>query len=181
MTSLIFKEIPNIPGYLISNQGTVFSSKTNAYLKQSLNRCGYANIRVSNCGKPVTIRIHREVALAFIPNPLGLREVNHKDCDKTNSHVSNLEWCSRTDNVRHAFTEGRFKQRDAAHRKATDAERLQACELYLQGMPVPDIAKKFKAAPNTVYAWFNKLIPKQDRERLRSINISLGKTVWLKK
>ena len=170
--------MPNWPGYLINPQGEVFSQKTNKYLKQAATRAGYVHIRVSlgRAGYQKTMYIHREVARMFLPNPKNLREVNHLDCNKQNNAVSNLEWCSRKENVQHAFAQGRFKARDAVHRKATDAERIEATQLYLQGKTVPEIAKIYGASPNTVYAWFNKLISKEDRARLRSINISKGKT-----
>lgn len=49
-------------------------------------------------GKQYNVSVHRAVAIAFIPNPFGLPEVNHKDCDTFNSHADNLEWCDRTYN-----------------------------------------------------------------------------------
>ena len=51
--------------------------------------------------------IHRIVAKAFIPNPEGKLSVNHIDCDKTNNHVSNLEWVSYAENMKHANDNGR--------------------------------------------------------------------------
>ena len=57
--------------------------------------------------KSVTWRIHRLVAGAFIPNPDGLEEVNHKDCDRTNNRADNLEWVSRVGNIAHSISAGR--------------------------------------------------------------------------
>jgi len=52
--------------------------------------------------------IHRLVATAFIPNPRNLPEVNHKNLDKTDNRVENLEWCDGSRNMRHATKRGRF-------------------------------------------------------------------------
>lgn len=61
-------------------------------------------LRVTIGGKSVPV--HRLVAAAFIPNPLGHKEVNHLDGDKTNNAIRNLEWCSRSDNMKHAYANG---------------------------------------------------------------------------
>jgi len=58
-------------------------------------------------GGPVTWRLHRLVAGAFVPNPLGLPEVNHKDCDRLNNHAENLEWMTRPENIAHSIEAGR--------------------------------------------------------------------------
>lgn len=55
---------------------------------------GYLSIMLYKKGKPKNYKIHRLVAQAFIPNPDNLPEVNHKDEDKTNNCVDNLEWCT---------------------------------------------------------------------------------------
>jgi hypothetical protein len=55
-----------------------------------------------------TYLIHRLVAMSFIPNPNNLETVNHKDGNRHNNHVDNLEWMSRADNIRHGFTTGLY-------------------------------------------------------------------------
>lgn len=68
------------------------------------NADGYSvcSIKLPNKGWR-QVRVARLVALAYIPNPNNLPEVNHKDFDRTNSNVENLEWISRTDNVRYSI------------------------------------------------------------------------------
>lgn len=61
----------------------------------------YVKLCCKNVAKSYSV--HRLVALAWIPNPENLPEVNHKDGDKTNNHRTNLEWVSRSQNKRHAF------------------------------------------------------------------------------
>lgn len=63
-------------------------------LKQYLKRNGYMQVCISVNGKRVYLLVHRMVATCFLPNPDNLPEVNHKDNDRTNNSVDNLEWCS---------------------------------------------------------------------------------------
>lgn len=56
---------------------------------------GYPTVKLMMNNKGKTVKVHRLVAQAFIPNPNNYQDVNHKDEDKTNNHISNLEWCSR--------------------------------------------------------------------------------------
>ena len=62
-------------------------------LKQRKDKYGYLQAHIIIDGKQATKTAHRLVAQTFIPNPDNLPQVNHKDCDRTNNNVSNLEWC----------------------------------------------------------------------------------------
>lgn len=68
---------------------------------------GYLRLVLSYKNKRKTVSVHRLVAEAFIPNPYGLDTVNHKDLDKTNNKVSNLEWLSCKSNIIHAKDNGK--------------------------------------------------------------------------
>jgi|SRR6516225_12117838 hypothetical protein len=67
---------------------------------------GYMSVFLRANGKAKCAAVHRLVALAFIPNPASLPEVNHIDFDKTNNVVTNLEWLTRVENYLHAATNG---------------------------------------------------------------------------
>ena len=67
---------------------------------------GYCRISLYEDGRNKLLGLHRVVAEAFIPNPKGLPQVNHKDGDKQNNCCDNLEWCSNTDNIRHSIKSG---------------------------------------------------------------------------
>lgn len=62
-------------------------------LKQTLSPSGYLVVSLSKEGESKQFRVHRLVALAFLPNPNNYQQVNHKDEDKTNNCLDNLEWC----------------------------------------------------------------------------------------
>lgn len=104
----IWRDVPGWEGvYQISNMGRMKSFKVDHSGKvMSLrNKTGdYIRVVLQKHGrKPKTVLVHRLVAKVFIPNPLNLPVVNHKDCDKQNNSVSNLEWCTNSYNVRHSM------------------------------------------------------------------------------
>ena len=100
-----WREIEGYDGkYIISNNGKVLSTNYNKSKKTKELKIKYHNYAyVDLCKHGIRKRysIHRLVASAFIPNPLNLPEVNHKDEDRYNNIVSNLEWCDRIYNVRY--------------------------------------------------------------------------------
>jgi hypothetical protein len=100
---VIAKLIKDFPDYSILRDGRVYSFKTRKFLSGTL-RNGYVKLTLLNRYKPKTFVIHRLVAQAFIPNPENKPEVNHIDGNKLNNHVSNLEWCTRIENYRHAVS-----------------------------------------------------------------------------
>ena len=90
--------------YMVSNLGRVKSLNYSNTGKEGIlnardNGKGYLRVILWKDGKDKKYRINRLVAQAFIPNPDNLPEVNHKDEDKTNNRVENLEWCDRSYNV----------------------------------------------------------------------------------
>ena len=124
--------IPEVAGwYEISDQGriryavgapAVVLRGRNVGDEKKLNVCGNGYLYVGMCygGKQHLYRVHRLVAMEFVPNPNGYGEVNHIDGNKLNNAVSNLEWCDRSANMRHSF--------DVLGRKAhrwTDEEKAE--------------------------------------------------------
>lgn len=83
--------------FYVTEDGTVFRVLNNIVKKcnVALNRDGYQEVSVrSKTHGYHKIRVHKLVALAYLPNPNNYPVINHKDEDKTNNHVSNLEWCT---------------------------------------------------------------------------------------
>ena len=93
-------------GYEASNLGRVKSVYRNGkerILKLRENEKGYLKFEVRHNGKRVTYRAHRFIYECFSGEFLGKREINHKDLDKKNNSIGNLEICSRSENMRHAW------------------------------------------------------------------------------
>ena len=98
----MWKQVVGYEGlYEVSDTGEVKSLHRNIILKPQANRYGYLMVTLSKNGVTKGVTIHGLVAKAFIDNPQGFPEVNHKDEDKTNNCVSNLEWCTHRENLRH--------------------------------------------------------------------------------
>ena len=92
-----WKKHPDIEKIEVSSFGRVRSVRGN-YYKISLSNKGYLQVVFRMNGKCVSKLVHRLVAQVFIPNHNNLPQVNHKDCDRTNNNVSNLEWCNASYN-----------------------------------------------------------------------------------
>jgi hypothetical protein len=92
--------------FRISNFGRVYSKRSGKILKLHLNKAGRVSISTrigGRCGEAVTFLVHRLVAEAFIPNFENKPQVNHIDGNPSNNDVRNLEWCTPSENMRHAF------------------------------------------------------------------------------
>ena len=91
----MLKDINGYEGlYRIDDHGNVYSIKSNKQISYFISNNGYKRVTLFKNGKSKNISIHRLVAIAFIPNPNDLPQVNHKDENKLNNNVDNLEWCS---------------------------------------------------------------------------------------
>lgn len=77
---------------------------------QTNNRDGYKTSKLCKEGKCRRLTIHRLVAKAFLENPNGYSQVNHIDGNKENNRVDNLEWCSPSANIKHAYETGLMKK-----------------------------------------------------------------------
>ena len=102
--------------YQISNLGRVKSlnykhTKKEKILSNVPDTEGYLLVSLYKSGKKKPFRIHKLVAIHFIPNPNNLPEINHKDEDKTNNGVSNLEWCSIEYNLNYGTRNKRISEK----------------------------------------------------------------------
>lgn len=123
----IWKKVRGYEYYEISNTGKIRSlprpmkrknymsgkvfyySSREKILKPFLNQCGYPEVGLCKNGKSKKALVHRLLAEAFIPNPENKKQVNHKDGDKQNNKLENLEWVTPSENGLHAYKNGLSK------------------------------------------------------------------------
>lgn len=108
----IWKRIPNYSKYEASSTGYIKtfnwkgSGKTKI-MKPAIDGSGYLRtMLIRDDGITHTIKVHRIIAQTFIDNPENKPEVNHKNGIKTDNSINNLEWCTRTENIRHCIDNG---------------------------------------------------------------------------
>lgn len=92
-----FTELKENSSYMINRNGDVYSKHQKKLLKHVVSSSGYPRVDIKKVGIKF---VHVLVAQTFIPNPENCSDVNHIDHDKLNCNVSNLEWCTRQDNIK---------------------------------------------------------------------------------
>lgn len=97
------RAIKGFPGYYARDNGEIWSVKRGAprRLIPTLNHKGYKRVKLWVNGVSKTITVHQLIARTFLNNPDNKPQVNHKDEDKTNNRVDNLEWCTCLENIRY--------------------------------------------------------------------------------
>lgn len=97
------KDIQGYEGlYAVTSCGKVWSYKRKIFLKPVTLKTNYQQVTLSKDGKMKHYYVHRLVAAAFLPNPTGLPEVNHKNKVRTDNYMNNLEWCDRKYNIQYS-------------------------------------------------------------------------------
>ena len=148
----IWKDIKGYENkYQISNKGNVKSlnyKRTNKTKIISPALSIYKTVTLSKKSKTKTYYIHRLVAETFIPNEFNLPQVNHKDGDKYNNNVSNLEWCTEKENMHHArkvlgkeFNPPKLK--GTRNPKATAIKCIETDEIF---QLISDASKKYNVS-----------------------------------
>jgi len=114
----MFKDIKNFPNYEINVKGVIRNKKYNRELKMWVNKQGYYTSGLSFNGVYHSIKVHRMIAIHFLPEPSEELKtecakqypfvvcVNHKDGNKLNNSLNNLEWCTHEFNTKHAWSTG---------------------------------------------------------------------------
>ena len=89
--------------YQVSNFGRIKNTTTDFIVRPYINRTGYYAVNLYRYGKVKKYLVHRLVAKEFVYNPENKPHINHLDGNKLNNNYSNLEWCTRSENVQHAY------------------------------------------------------------------------------
>lgn len=151
----VLKPIVNNPEYKVLNTGVILS-KSGQPMKPQVDSKGYLRIQIKTPEKTngvTTLKLHRVVAEAFIPNPDNLPQVDHLDGDKSNNNVSNLEWVSNTENMKRAVDRGVFLARKP---KEIDMYASSALGAILDGYLAKDVLNSFNMNVKTFWKWVDK-------------------------
>jgi hypothetical protein len=105
------KIIDGFPNYSIDENGVIINNFTGRIIKPFTDKKGYKRIGLRIGLKSKKFYVHRLVASAFIPNPLNKSTVNHKNGVKSDNNISNLEWMTNEENLKHAYDIGLYKRR----------------------------------------------------------------------
>lgn len=122
--------------YMASSFGRIRNIDTGKVLSASENRHGYLITVLCNDNKRKTVGVARIIASTFLVKPEG-KEVNHKDGVKTNNYISNLEYVTRGENIKHAFDMGLRKAdkgQDNKNSKLTNNQVLEIRSKYKRGV-----------------------------------------------
>jgi hypothetical protein len=101
-----WETVKGYPNYLISSESRVMNKTTGKLKAISMHKHGHRVVRLFNEGKHQLLKIYRLKAIAFIPNTLNKREVNHIDGNRLNEDLSNMEWATPKENMKHSYDTG---------------------------------------------------------------------------
>ena len=157
----MIKEIENQNGgYTVSDKGVVYSVKSNKVLSPSVSS-GYQRLSLSHKGVVISESVHRLVASAFVDNPNNYRCVNHIDGNKLNNSSSNLEWCSHSQNIKHAIDTGLIKYDSEWYEKTSKAvakANSRSVVNKVTGEVFPSIAELSRQTKVAVKTWSSRIL-----------------------
>lgn len=147
--SEIWLPIPNYVGlYEASNTGFIRSLITNRILSATVNNAGYRTLKLCNKGMIKNHDVHRLILLTFSPSESNLY-VNHKDGDKLNNCLDNLEWVTQKDNVSHAAQ--KRKHGFLAHKSVfNESQVLAIYNRLLKGERVKELCTEYGVSRHTI-------------------------------
>lgn len=139
----------DLGNYIVYSDGRVFSKRRGIFLVPYLDGPGYLCVRA-----PKIVKIHRLLAIHFIPNPRCFPVINHKDGNKLNNDLSNLEWCTIKHNAKHASDTGLNRPRFGTDNPSSKLKYIDASiikEALREGHKGAAIARYYKVCRSTIY------------------------------
>lgn len=124
--------------------------KDGRVLRQTDNGNGYLQVSLCYDGVTKMERVHRLVALVFVENPLGLPKVNHKDNNRRNNAAINLEWCTQSENIKHAQMQGRMQHQGGVLAKLDYGTVYEIKRKMVLGATNKELSKAFNVHPGTI-------------------------------
>ncbi len=151
----MFYKVPTFESIEVSEEGILRKISTGRVLKPYEDKDGYWRFKIWE-GSPVRGRnlpLHRALALAFIPNPENKPQVNHKDSNRKNNNISNLEWVTAKENSIHASNYGFLNKGVDNPNNVYKPEQIkEVCRLLEQGVNLPSIVKLTGVSKNCIFS-----------------------------
>jgi len=138
----LYKEVNGIKWYY----------HTPKILECGLNNHGYKFTVLRINGIDTGRLLHRMFANKFLPNPLNLPFINHKDADKTNNDITNLEWCTQKENVRHAFSMGIVNTAFGENAGKSKLKENEVFDIFNSKEQKSILAKRYKVNFSSIHA-----------------------------
>lgn len=148
-----YKQCPNYPNYAVSKDGRVIRISTGKEMSQYLVGIPpYYCVRTCHQNIASYEKVHRLVVNAYLPLPTELQvEVNHKDGNKFNNNLENLEWVTKSQNQRHAIETGlKGKGSELYNATFTEEQVHEICKHLIDGWLVKDIAEKYNGTKDAI-------------------------------
>lgn len=145
--------------YHINEHGVIINSVRGITLSSSIDKRGKGYKKVvlySKKGHRLNLFVHRLVACTFIDNPHDKPTVNHKNGVTTDNYVNNLEWCTISENTKHAYNLGLSGGERHGMSKLKEKDVIKIFRMRSSGISVHEISKKYKVSHSCVYRIINK-------------------------
>jgi hypothetical protein len=148
----IWKNIPEFNGdYQASTFGNI-KNKSGKILKQRINKHRGNYMLIRFYGKPPFYKVHRLIAKTFIPNLYNKPDINHIDGNKTNNRIENLEWCTRSENMTHAYNTGLAGGKSYNSKKLNNEDVKNIKKLLENGSLIKEISNIYNISQSYVSA-----------------------------
>lgn len=165
------KLIPQFNHHYVTEDGKIINHKTGVTKKLQTLQNGYLTCTITEFNKGTTVLLHRALALTYLPNPENKRTVNHMDGNKQNNCLTNLEWATDAENIKHAYDNGLNK----GNSKVTPEHLELIYKRFFNGENLTSISKNLPYNNVTVSNHFTKYIETLGEQDKRTEQEKLNK------